>query len=303
VLLVPAAAALVLTACGDASTSDADNARCNTPTPRFEETQAHGDHSEVGVHFTCEGATQAATVYLPAGSGPHPAVVWVHGNGPQTRLRYGPGVTGALVQAGIAILSYDKRGVGDSQGVCCPGDQGHFNLLAADAMGAVNALRALPGVNPSQVGLIGASQAGWIVPIAAARSPNVAFTAVVDGPTVTQGEERLYSVLTGEEGGGGGVLSKQAINYRLKQAGPSGFDPLPFLQNMRAPGLWLYGGEDRSIPVDQSRAILERLKSAGKDFTVITFPDAGHGLLDIPSSDPRALPTLLDWLAHRVHVP
>jgi pimeloyl-ACP methyl ester carboxylesterase len=168
----------------------------------------------VVVHFTCEGGIQVASVYLPAGPGPHPGVVWVHGNGPQTRLHYGPGVTGALVQAGIAILSYDKRGLGDSQGVCCPGDQGHFNLLAADAMGAINALRAMPDINPNQVGLIGASQAGWIIPIAAARSPDVAFTAVVDGPAVTQSEELLYSFLTGEEGGGGGVLSRQAINYR-----------------------------------------------------------------------------------------
>jgi hypothetical protein len=37
---------------------------------------------------------------------------------------------------------------------------------------------------------------------------------VVDGPAVTQSEELLYSFLTGEEGGGGGVLSRQAINYR-----------------------------------------------------------------------------------------
>ena len=302
-MLAPVAAALVLTGCGGQSSSDPDGATCDAPTPRFEETLAQDDHREVVVHFTCENATQAATVYLPTGSGPHPAVVWVHGDGPQRRLRFGPGVIGTLVAAGIAILSYDKRGVGDSEGVCCPGDKGSFDPLAADAIGAVNAIRTLPGINPSEVGLIGASQAGWVVPIAAARSPDVAFTVLVDGPTVTQGEELLYSVLTGEEGGGGGVLSKQAITYRLKQAGPSGFDPRPFLERSRVPGLWLYGADDRSIPVDQSRAILERLRSVGKDVTIITFPGAGHGLLDIPPSDSRALPTLVDWLVKRVHVP
>jgi dipeptidyl aminopeptidase/acylaminoacyl peptidase len=72
---------------------------------------------------------------------------------------------------------------------------------------------------------------------------------------------------------------------------------------MRVPGLWLYGGEDASIPVDQSRAILERLQRAGRDVTVTTFPGAGHGLLDLPPSDPRALPSLVDWILKRVHVP
>jgi hypothetical protein len=36
-----------------------------------------------------------------------------------------------LVGAGIAVLSYDKRGVGQSEPECCPGDTGHFNLLTA----------------------------------------------------------------------------------------------------------------------------------------------------------------------------
>jgi dienelactone hydrolase len=300
-LLLSAIGALSLSVCGEAAKSDPETASCNAPAPRFGETESRGDHDEVTVRFTCEGATQAGTVYLPTGEGPHPAVVWVHGDGPKKRLDYGPGLTGELVKAGMAILTYDKRGVGESQGLCCPGDEGHFNLLAADAIGAVNALRAMARINPREVGLIGGSQAGWIVPTAAARSSNIAFTALVDGPTVSQGEELLYSVLTGEEGGAGGVLSKQAIYYRLKQAGPSGFDPFPFLNKMNVPGLWLYGGADRSIPVDRCEAILDRLRSSGKDFTVMTFLGAGHGLLDSPPSDPRALPTLVQWLLRHVH--
>jgi hypothetical protein len=46
-------------------------------------------------------------------------------------------VVPGLVAAGFAVLSYDKRGVGQSEGACCPGDQGHFNLLTADVEGAI----------------------------------------------------------------------------------------------------------------------------------------------------------------------
>src|ERR671936_2185334 len=181
---VIAIAALVLSGCGSASADDPEDANCSTVTAQYGASRDVSDHREVDVRFSCEGAQQSATAYLPTGAGPYPGVVWVHGNGPERRLSYGPGITSALVQAGIAVLSYDKRGVGQSQGSCCPGDAGHFNLIAADATGAVNALSAMPGIDARHVGLIGASQAGWLIPIEATRSSKVAFIAVADGPTV-----------------------------------------------------------------------------------------------------------------------
>ena len=70
---------------------------------------------------------------------------------------------------------------------------------------------------------------------------------------------------------------------------------------MTVPGIWLYGRQDRSQPAEKSAATLERFrKTAGKDFTVVLFPGAGHGLLDVPPTDPRAMPTLLAWI--RKHV-
>jgi uncharacterized protein len=50
--------------------------------------------------------------------------------------------------------------------------------LTADAIGAVNALRASTDADPQQIGLVGTSQAGWIVPHAAAASHKVAFLAL-----------------------------------------------------------------------------------------------------------------------------
>lgn len=135
--------------------------------------------------------------------------------------------------------------------------------------------------------------------VAAARSRSIGFVAIADGPTVTNGEELLYSLLTGEEGGGGGVLSKREIEYRLKQAGRIGFDPLPYLRQVSVPSLWLYGLKDRSVPVDDCIAVLRALRVRGKDITIIAFPNAGHGLLDAPPSDPGALPALVDWVVHR----
>jgi hypothetical protein len=62
------------------------------------------------------------------------------------------------------------------------------------------------------------------------------------------------------------------------------------------PGLWLYGAADRSQPTADDVDVLTRLRAEGKDFTVLIYPDAGHGLLDVPPSDPRALPQVVQWI-------
>ncbi len=292
----------LLGACGP-SFSDPETAACNNPSATFGDPHVLSDYQEIDAHFTCEDITLAGTLTLPLGSSPHPALVWVHGSGETSRLTYKAPLVQKLVESGLAVLSYDKRGVGNSQGACCPGDSGHFNLLAADVAGAVNALRSRSDIDPRQIGILGASQAGWIVPLSVARFDHVAFIVLVDGPVVSYGEEHLYSHLTGEEGGQPSGLSKDQIAQRLKKAGPSGFDPAPFLKQISVPGLWLYGGQDLSQPVDSDLVILGQLKKEGKDFSVVVFPNANHGLLDVPPTDPNALPTLVEWILKRVRLP
>jgi pimeloyl-ACP methyl ester carboxylesterase len=296
--LAAIAASLLLVLARPGAVADPKTARCNDPGVRVVDWATARDRDEVALRFTCAGATLAATLTLPLGPGPHPAAVWVHGAGEASRLTYrGAPLVRALVGAGVAVLSYDKRGVGESEGACCPGDSGHFNLLAADAAGALHVLAARPDIDPTRLGFIGASQAGWVVPLAVARSGlPVRFSALADAPVVSQGEERLYSHLTGEEGGQPSALPMRAILDRVHDEGPSGFQPLPFLRAMTGSSLWLYGGRDRSQPSSLDVAILTRLRADGLDTTFRVFPDAGHGLLDVPATDPAALPTLVTWV-------
>ena len=233
---------------------------------------------------------------MPNGSGRHPAVVWVHGSGEQPRLNYGP-VVAPLVEDGVAVFSYDKRGVGESEGDCCT-SPGEYDLVAADADGAVTAVRSHPEIDPNKVGLYGASEAGWVVPLADSRlAKPVAFTALVDGPAVTTGEEEVWSDAAGEDEEEPLTAEKKAeATQKLQEAGPSGFDPAPLIEQMSTPGLWLYGGADKSIPTDRSVEILTRMTQAGKDFTIVVFPNAGHGLVDNVPTAPEAPATLVDWI-------
>jgi pimeloyl-ACP methyl ester carboxylesterase len=179
------------------------------------------DHAEVAVRFSCVGASLAGTLYLPTGTGPHPALVWVHAAGPAERLRWGT-FTRKFLRNGFAVFSFDKRGVGQSQGDCCPGDHGHFNLATADTVAAVAAIRSRPKIDPRRTGLIGASQAGWIAPRAAVDSGHVAFVVVAAPGVVSFDQEHRYEQLTGGAGSDKPFPSAREIADKL--GSPSGFD-------------------------------------------------------------------------------
>ena len=293
--VIVAVAAFTLGACGP-SFEDPAGARCDSPEVTYGRMSASTDHREMDVAFTCVGASQAGTLYLPADGEGHPAVIWVHGAGEATRLPFEAPIVSGFVREGIAFFSYDKRGVGDSEGECCPGDYGHFNLLTADVIGAIVAVRGVEAVEPAEVGLIGASQAGWIAPRAAAESGHVAFTALASAAVLPYEQIAAYADLTGGDGSADPFPSSQEIADALGGTSWEGVDPRPYLDHIDVPELFLLGDADREIPYAQTVDALDRLKADGASITVASFSGAGHGLLDVPPTDPGALPTLISWV-------
>jgi len=247
----------------------------------------------------------AATLTLPPGAGPFPAAAMVHGSGPRTRDEFDIW-TAYLALSGIAVLADDKRGVGESGGAY-PGDaacDGTVDLLARDAQAEVRFLATLPQVDRKRVGLVGDSQAGWIAAVAAAREPAVHWSVLVVGPTTTVGETDYWGQLAGaSETQPSG--SRAAMLAQVRQAGPSGFDPVPYLRELSIPVLWLYGSDDRNVPTELCVERLEALKP-GHDFSWVVLPTAHTplvlptGLLSSlpqsPGFDPRFFPALGDWL-------
>jgi pimeloyl-ACP methyl ester carboxylesterase len=130
----------------------------------------------------------AGTVLLPAGRGPHPAVVHVHGSGPIYRTALFQRAV-LYAEMGVASLIYDKRGTGASEGRW---SDDVFDDLAADARAALDALRAHPRIDPARVGYAGHSQAGYVIPMAAVQAPRPAFAVIVNGGSIRPGDQSLY---------------------------------------------------------------------------------------------------------------
>lgn len=146
---------------------------------------------------SADGTRLRGTLYLPRSAGPHPAVAMVHGSNAQTRNGFYGSIrflAEAYARRGIAALAYDKRGTGESQG---DWERADLDALADDAAAAVRLLQSHPEIDPQRVGLSGQSQAGWILPMAAARVPGVKLLQTLSGtPSLgVEEQERLRLVL------------------------------------------------------------------------------------------------------------
>ncbi|MGH3962653.1 MAG: alpha/beta hydrolase family protein [Pseudonocardiaceae bacterium] len=127
----------------------------------------------------------AGTLTLPAGPGPFTALLLVTGSGGQDRDETVAGhkpflvLADALTRAGYAVLRVDDRGVGGSSGDLLSTD---YDKLAGDIVVGVDYLRSRPDVE--RVGLLGHSEGGYLVPLAAQRCANVSFVVMMAGSAV-----------------------------------------------------------------------------------------------------------------------
>ncbi|MFN8241548.1 MAG: alpha/beta fold hydrolase [Bacteroidales bacterium] len=138
--------------------------------------------------------TLSGTLTIPEGEGPFPAVVLITGSGAQNRdealMGHKPFLVIAdwLTRKGIAVLRYDDRGVGKSQGNYAESTSAD---LATDVAAALEFLEKDKRINTSLTGLIGHSEGGLIAPIVAAGNNRVGFIVSLAG-TGVNGEKILF---------------------------------------------------------------------------------------------------------------
>jgi len=265
------------------------------------------------IRFESARVTLAGTIYTPRHS--HAAVVLVHGSGQAPRMRE---FASLLAEKGISVLTYDKRGVGESEGIYAGPEVGTNNvdsanltLLAKDASTALNVLHQLDKNIP--IGLVGISQAGWIIPIAANNNPIVDFMVLFSGaviPTLdqlifqhytegkpdfwdshTDADVRKYIPEARER------ISNEPDRYQLDQFVST--DPCDVLSKLSIPGLWLFGDKDVQVPVRLSMDSLNSLKAQGRYYDYCLFSTLGHNTAFSDSTEPVDI--AVHWIKDRKH--
>jgi dienelactone hydrolase len=216
------------------------------PPPAAPAPAADAGFSEREMQVGDDARALPATLAMPNSAGQAsaknvPAVVLVHGSGPQDRDEtIGPNrpfldLARGLAAQGIAVLRYEKRSKARPQDYA----SGDFTIDAEttdDAVAAVAALRATPGIDPARVFVLGHSQGGMLAPRIAAKSGHVAGLILLAAPArplldILVEQRKRMSVLddgktSGEEAAALDALKQQVAAVRANTDPPAAQLPL-----------------------------------------------------------------------------
>ncbi|WP_426476008.1 alpha/beta hydrolase family protein [Chryseobacterium sp. CBSDS_008] len=270
--------------------------------PQFAFSQSPGFTIQ-DVKFESQGIILAGSILEP--EKPLAAVVIVHGSDPVKReMEFAK----RLAKEGIAVLTYDKRGVGESGGVYVgPSvgtnniDTANLTLLAHDANAAVKTFQSYLKDKKIPIGLVGFSQAGWIIPIAASKNPQIEFMALFSCPTITTLEQLRFQFYTnGNNNFWENHTEADAIEHTRNDPDRYQFvatDPKTYLNTLSIPGLWLFGEKDIQIPVKLCIEQLNSLKVQGKPFEYALFSKLGHNTSS--GNDTAPVDIALQWIKQK----
>jgi dienelactone hydrolase len=281
-------------------------------------------YTEEEVTFRYLTVPIAGTVFAPRDKGPHPAVIFVQGSGPEGRWasKY---LADYVARHGMVALVYDKRGVGASGGDWKTSELGE---LADDARAGVDLLAHRSDVDPKRIGVYGHSQGGEIAPAIAQGDPQVAWIIAADGPVGPQFMQDMFRVdniltqhFSGQQLDDAEKLYAEFVDVArhgsphdrlradIKRAGAApwldylsipddgdwvwafykkigDYDSSFAWSRVKVPVLLLFGGDDQLVPVQDSIEHTTRLLKFGRnpDVTVKVFPGADHTLRVPPAT-------------------
>ncbi|WP_370267287.1 alpha/beta fold hydrolase [Nioella sp.] len=263
------------------------------------------------VYSRAGGTDRLADIYLPAGDGPFPVVIFLHGGGWRFGdRRLGPDLSRHFAQQGFAMVSIDYRLSGEAI----------FPAAVLDTIEAVHWVRSVAGTygfDPGRIGLWGSSAGGHLAALAgmapkgtfgagdpvqaicagyppvdflqmdAQRDPTIQpsddpESAHLPVPRPVTDPQALESLFLGG-----------AVTEHPKLADEA--NPCRFARPGLPPLLLMHGTADAAVPIGQSRLLYAAVAAAGSDVTLIEVPGLGHGFFnrtDLDDREPLTLTTI-----------
>jgi dipeptidyl aminopeptidase/acylaminoacyl peptidase len=222
----------------------------------------------------------------PAGDGPFPLVVNIHG-GPISAFRNAWGMRSywvpLLVSRGYAVLNPNPRGStgrGQDFAARVVGDMGGADTY--DYLSGIDALVERGLADPARIGLIGGSYGGfmsaWLV------GQDTRFAAAVPASPVTDWYSQTF---TSNIAGWG--LAYLKADPEQAGSGVHTRSPVLHASKVRTPCLNVAGLLDKCTPPGQAAEFHHALRAHGVPSALVLYPQEGHGV--------RSFPTMIDFLA------
>lgn len=232
------------------------------------------------------GRAVPATVVIPDGEGPFPAVVMNHGHGGGRQENGGfGGIAKALADRGILTIRMDFPGSGDSKE---PFTEGYLSNMISDSNASLNYILENYAVDAERLGIFGYSMGGRIALTIGEAADNRYRAMALLAPSADWGQEMMwgflggkaeYDRLYGEASGEKGFAEFVTQWGQTQQLSKRWFDemvaskPLEHIANYKGDMIVLAGDKDVVVPPAIGKAVVAAYPAAH----FVTVPDADHG--------------------------
>ncbi|MBA3675906.1 MAG: S9 family peptidase [Sphingosinicella sp.] len=229
-----------------------------------------------------DGGTVPAQLFLPAGKGPHPALVYVHG-GPQRQMFPAFHFSGYyandfavnrhLAELGYLVVSINYRsGVGYGRAFReAPGRAWRGATEYNDVLGVGRWLAARPDVDPERIGIWGGSYGGLLTGLALARNSDLFAAGVaVHGVYDWSWPSPLPGHLSPSEYFGVGEADK-SLAFRSSTLGA--------IDGWRSPVLLFTGDRDMNVDARETVDLHQKLRAKGVDVRSVLVPGEAHDMI------------------------
>jgi dipeptidyl aminopeptidase/acylaminoacyl peptidase len=221
--------------------------------------------------FPTSGSNAEAYLTRPAGPGPFPLMILLHGHnlgsvGAKSIVPEAEAFASDLCYAGLAV-SLPGFGATEVQ----PGMDPRITLSVV--LGAVSLIKNLPWIDPKQLYLYGFSRGAFYTSLLANQIDGLRGIILHSG---AYDLDRLYH-----------ETSSQWLRSMLNPTGEENsklISILPEVSTWSAPTLVLHGEKDFLIPVKQATLLRDSLELAKKHYRFVLYPNSGHRL---PPEDVR----------------
>ncbi|MFH1753353.1 MAG: alpha/beta fold hydrolase [Candidatus Omnitrophota bacterium] len=290
------------------------------------------------ITFKNKDVTLSGTLSLPNGEGPFPAIILVWGAGPQDREGLGlfSDIADGLTQNGVAVLRFDKRGVGDSGG--------NFSKytskeITEDISKAIDFIADQPMIDKEKIAILGHSEGGRHAATLAASNPNISACIIMAGidivdlpdtdlemmwrfndfakewdkdyiKDIAKSANDTADIL--KSGQDWAILLHKRVYLKKRRLDGEG-DSLSIARKIKMPLLILGAKKDTVIPHEHIKSLEEALKESGnKDYEILYFSKLNHffGEMVIDGAtktrlalDKEVLPAILKWLDKKMISP
>ncbi len=285
--------------------------------------------------FGAEGWKLPGTLYIPAAGDRHPAVILVHGSGPNDRdetveaVKPFRDLATGLASRGILVMTYDKRTLVYGERFAADETYTLNEETVEDALLAIEFITARPDVDPNRVFVIGHSLGGMAAPRIASRTDKLAGLVMLAGAARPL-EDILLEQLTFQDSlatanGGNSPIDLALITGQIAQVKSSeltdstpttslplgvcasywldlrGYEPASVAIGCGIPMLILQGESDLQVSMIDFGIWKDKLADR-EDVTCKSYPTLGH-LFTVNGSDTSihveevVIADVADWIS------